>query len=91
MSSIAEPRIRFFTGSQGQRIAYAAAGSGPPLVMPAWWVSHVERDVASERFRRFFEVLAAHDAVLVVNDEATQSTVLWIVGMETDKNNGGGI
>jgi pimeloyl-ACP methyl ester carboxylesterase len=64
MSSVAEPRIRFFTGSQGQRIAYAAAGSGPPLVMPAWWVSHVERDVASERFRRFFEVLAAHHTVV---------------------------
>lgn len=64
MSTVAEPRIRFFTGSQGQRIAYAAAGSGPPLVLPAWWVSHVERDVANEGFRRFFETLAAHHTVV---------------------------
>jgi len=35
MSSVAESRIRFFTGDQGQRIAYASAGTGPPLVLPA--------------------------------------------------------
>jgi pimeloyl-ACP methyl ester carboxylesterase len=64
MSTLSKPRIRFFTGTLGQRIAYATAGQGPTLVLPAWWVSHVERDVADERFRRFFERLAAHFTVV---------------------------
>lgn len=58
------PRIRFFTGAQGQRVAYAIAGSGPPLVLPAWWVSHVERDWADPRFRAFFEALARSRTVV---------------------------
>jgi len=58
------PRVRFFTGPTGQRIAYAIDGSGPPLVLPAWWVSHVERDWAEERFRSFFEPLAKHHTVI---------------------------
>jgi len=61
---MSSPRIRFFTGAQDQRIAYAIAGSGPPLVLPAWWVSHVERDWANPRFRRFFEALARHHTVV---------------------------
>ena len=36
------------------------------------------------------DVLAAHQAVLVMVDDATQSTVLWIDGMEVDDENGGG-
>ena len=28
---MSSPRVRFFTGAQGQRIAYAIAGSGPSL------------------------------------------------------------
>ena len=28
----------------GQRIAFAVVGSGPAVVMPAWWVSHVVED-----------------------------------------------
>ena len=58
------PRIRFFTGAQGQRIAYAISGSGPLLVLPAWWVSHVELDWENERFRSFFEALARHFTVV---------------------------
>ncbi len=64
MSSIAEPRIRFFTGPDGQRIAYAVAGEGPPIVLSAWWISHVERDGADARFRRFFDRLAERHTVV---------------------------
>jgi pimeloyl-ACP methyl ester carboxylesterase/DNA-binding CsgD family transcriptional regulator len=38
-----------------RRIAYETRGDGPPLVAPAWWVSHLELDWQSGRFRRFWE------------------------------------
>jgi pimeloyl-ACP methyl ester carboxylesterase/DNA-binding CsgD family transcriptional regulator len=34
-------------------------GVGPPLVAPAWWVSHLELDWQSARFRRFWEGVAS--------------------------------
>src|ERR1700722_15923669 len=43
----------------GERIAFAAVGSGPALVLPAWWVSHVVEDWHFEPLRRFVEGLAA--------------------------------
>jgi hypothetical protein len=27
-----------------RRVAYELRGDGPPLVAPAWWVSHLELD-----------------------------------------------
>jgi pimeloyl-ACP methyl ester carboxylesterase/DNA-binding CsgD family transcriptional regulator len=41
-----------------RRVAYEIRGDGPPLVAPAWWVSHLELDWKSERYRRFWERLA---------------------------------
>jgi pimeloyl-ACP methyl ester carboxylesterase/DNA-binding CsgD family transcriptional regulator len=41
-----------------RRVAYEVRGVGPPLVAPAWWVSHLELDWQSERFRRFWEGVA---------------------------------
>jgi pimeloyl-ACP methyl ester carboxylesterase len=52
------PRIRFLRARAGHRLAYATDGSGPALVLPAWWVSHVERDLGDPGFRRFFARLA---------------------------------
>jgi pimeloyl-ACP methyl ester carboxylesterase/DNA-binding CsgD family transcriptional regulator len=49
--------IRFFSVG-ARRVAYEMRGSGAPLVAPAWWVSHLELDWQSERFRRFWEALA---------------------------------
>ncbi len=34
------------------------SGDGPPLVAPAWWVSHLELDWQDEPFRRFWEALS---------------------------------
>jgi pimeloyl-ACP methyl ester carboxylesterase/DNA-binding CsgD family transcriptional regulator len=42
--------IRFLPFA-GARVAYAATGSGPPLVTTAWWVSHLELDWADPAFR----------------------------------------
>jgi pimeloyl-ACP methyl ester carboxylesterase/DNA-binding CsgD family transcriptional regulator len=41
-----------------RRVAYELRGVGPPLVAPAWWVSHLELDWQSERYRRFWEGVA---------------------------------
>lgn len=38
-----------------RRVAYEIRGDGPPLVAPAWWVSHLELDWQSASFRRFWE------------------------------------
>jgi pimeloyl-ACP methyl ester carboxylesterase len=41
----------------GRRIAYASVGDGPPLVLPAWWVSNIAEDWKRDSFRRFVESL----------------------------------
>jgi len=47
-----------FVEFDGKRIAYAAVGDGPLLVMPSWWVSHLVEDWRDPRFREFVEALA---------------------------------
>jgi pimeloyl-ACP methyl ester carboxylesterase/DNA-binding CsgD family transcriptional regulator len=39
-------------------LAYEVRGAGPPLVAPAWWVSHLELDWQSPNVRRFWEGVA---------------------------------
>jgi pimeloyl-ACP methyl ester carboxylesterase/DNA-binding CsgD family transcriptional regulator len=51
------PQTRFLSVGDGQ-IAYQCVGSGRPLVLPAWWVSHLELEWADERYRRFWEAVA---------------------------------
>ena len=41
------------------RIAFAVVGSGPAIVLPAWWVSHLAEDWHFDPLRRFVEGLAA--------------------------------
>lgn len=43
--------LRFCTSRDGTRIAVASAGSGPPLVRAAHWLSHVEYDLESPVWR----------------------------------------
>lgn len=49
-----DQEIRFLT-LEGQRLAYATSGRGAPLVVPCWWVSHLELQWHDPHFRRFFE------------------------------------
>jgi pimeloyl-ACP methyl ester carboxylesterase len=58
------PRIRFFRGTSGKRIAYAVDGQGPLLIFPAWWVSHLERDFDDPGFRGLFTKLATRMTVV---------------------------
>ena len=52
-----DAEIRFLPFAD-HRIAYQVTGAGPPLVAPAWWVSHLELDWHDETFRGFWESLA---------------------------------
>jgi pimeloyl-ACP methyl ester carboxylesterase/DNA-binding CsgD family transcriptional regulator len=49
--------IRFLP-LDARRVAYEIRGNGPPLVAPAWWVSHLELDWQSAGFRRFWDGVA---------------------------------
>jgi pimeloyl-ACP methyl ester carboxylesterase/DNA-binding CsgD family transcriptional regulator len=53
-----------FCSTPGGRVAYATAGSGPPLVWPAPWVSHVELEWGFPEFRAFVTGLARTHTVI---------------------------
>jgi pimeloyl-ACP methyl ester carboxylesterase/predicted Ser/Thr protein kinase len=56
--------IRFCTAKDGVRIAYALAGSGPPLVKTANWLNHLEFDWESPIWRAVLEPLARRHRLL---------------------------
>jgi len=58
------PDIRFCSTRDDKRVAYAIDGEGPPVVLPAWWISHVQEDWEQDRFRAFFSALAEHHQVV---------------------------
>jgi pimeloyl-ACP methyl ester carboxylesterase/DNA-binding CsgD family transcriptional regulator len=41
-----QQQIRFCTGSDGVRLAYAVSGTGPPLLRAPHWITHLEHDDA---------------------------------------------
>jgi pimeloyl-ACP methyl ester carboxylesterase/DNA-binding CsgD family transcriptional regulator len=51
--------VRFCTTPAGARIADAVAGTGPPLLVPAAWISHLELLWQDPAYRAFFGPLAA--------------------------------
>jgi pimeloyl-ACP methyl ester carboxylesterase/DNA-binding winged helix-turn-helix (wHTH) protein len=53
-----EQHIHFCTTSDGTRLAYATAGSGPPLVKAANWMTHLDYDWDSPVWRHWLEGLA---------------------------------
>jgi pimeloyl-ACP methyl ester carboxylesterase len=55
---MAQPSGIRFLPFAGRRVAYAVTGAGPPLVAPAWWVSHVELDWGDRAFRGLWESVA---------------------------------
>src|SRR3954454_4136715 len=48
--------IRFFR-HEGRSVAYELSGTGPPLLAPAWWVSHLELDRREAHVARFWDAL----------------------------------
>jgi pimeloyl-ACP methyl ester carboxylesterase/DNA-binding CsgD family transcriptional regulator len=57
MTMLDKSEIRFLRVGD-RRVAYEIRGDGPPLVAPAWWVSHLELDWQTEGVRRFWEGVA---------------------------------
>jgi pimeloyl-ACP methyl ester carboxylesterase/DNA-binding CsgD family transcriptional regulator len=53
-----------FAELHGRRVAWAAVGEGPPLVMGGWWMSHLELDWGDRRVRAFISALARYRTVI---------------------------
>jgi pimeloyl-ACP methyl ester carboxylesterase/DNA-binding CsgD family transcriptional regulator len=63
LRAVLDQEIRFLA-VDGARVAVGIAGAGPPLVLPAWWVSNLEANWRSERFRAFIGGLARRHTVV---------------------------
>jgi pimeloyl-ACP methyl ester carboxylesterase/DNA-binding CsgD family transcriptional regulator len=55
--------IQFVTTPDDVKLAYARAGSGPPLIKTANWLNHLEYDWRSPAWRHWFELFAAHNTL----------------------------
>jgi class 3 adenylate cyclase/pimeloyl-ACP methyl ester carboxylesterase len=73
-----ELKVDYCRASDGVRLAYAIAGSGPPLVKTANWMNHVEYDWESSIVRHFFNGLA-RDFTLVRYDARGNGLSDWDV------------
>jgi pimeloyl-ACP methyl ester carboxylesterase/DNA-binding CsgD family transcriptional regulator len=60
---VPEQDIRFCTAGRS-RVAYATVGTGPPLLLPALWVSHLELEWGFPAYRAFIAALARHRTVI---------------------------
>ena len=58
-----EQEIRFCAVGDA-RVAYATVGTGPPLLVPALWISHLELEWGFEDFRAFVGALARDRTVV---------------------------
>lgn len=53
-----EQRIRFCRTPDGERLAYATVGEGPPLVRAAHWITHLDYEWASPVWQHWMEGLS---------------------------------
>lgn len=70
--------IRFSRSADGVRLAYATTGSGPPLVKPANWLSHLEFDLVSPVWRHWIAGLS-RDHTLIRYDKRANGLSDWDV------------
>jgi hypothetical protein len=52
--------IRYCTTGDGVRLAYATAGSGPPLVKASNWLTHLDFEWGSPIWRHWYTALSRH-------------------------------
>jgi pimeloyl-ACP methyl ester carboxylesterase/DNA-binding CsgD family transcriptional regulator len=65
-----EQAIRF-TDAGGRRVAWAASGEGPPLLLAGWWMSRLELNWREPRFRAYVEALGRHRTVIRYDSPGT--------------------
>jgi pimeloyl-ACP methyl ester carboxylesterase/DNA-binding CsgD family transcriptional regulator len=56
--------IRFCTSADGVKLAYAVSGGGPPLVMSATWLSHLEQQWQSLAWQPWLEAFSRDHKLL---------------------------
>ena len=76
--SVPEQTVRFCSSMDGTRIAYAVAGSGPPLLKASNWLHHLEFDWESPVWRHVFAELARYNT-LVRYDQRGNGLSSWEV------------
>ena len=77
-ATTSQQEVHFCTASDGVRIAYALAGSGPPLVKTANWLNHLEYDWESPVWSHLLHALAAEHR-LIRYDERGNGLSDWDV------------
>lgn len=87
-----DQQIRFCTASDGVRIAFATSGTGPPLVKPANWLTHLEFDWESPVWRHWLRELSSEHTLIRYDergsglsdrDAADLSFDAWVQDLET--------
>ncbi len=64
MAAAPQQEIRFARAPDGVRIAYAVHGSGPPLVVDACWLSHLQHDWVSPVWRHHLAEWSSYRTVI---------------------------
>ncbi|HET7762423.1 MAG TPA: alpha/beta fold hydrolase [Phycicoccus sp.] len=59
-----EQRIRFCRTADGERLAYATVGDGPPLVRAAHWITHLDYEWDSPVWRHWMEDLSRNHTLI---------------------------
>ena len=77
-ATTSKQEVHFCTASDGVRIAYALAGSGPPLVKTANWLNHLEYDWESPVWSHLLHALATEHR-LIRYDERGNGLSDWNV------------
>ena len=78
----ATQEIRFARTGDGFSIAYAIAGSGPPLVKVANWLTHLEYDWDSPVWRPYVETLSSMFTYLRYDERGTGLSEGDIAGLD---------
>jgi pimeloyl-ACP methyl ester carboxylesterase len=78
--------VRFCTAPTGARIAYACAGRGPALLMPAAWISHLELLWQDLAYRAFVAPLAAARTVVQYDRPGCGLSEPWPARQDLDSD-----
>jgi len=63
-SDVAEPKIQYFTTSDGVRIAYSVGGQGPALVRTIDWLNHLSFEWKNPYLRRWLSEIMRHNTLV---------------------------